>query len=67
MAATVNTSSQFAGAITRTIDRKALQVAQRYLVLYQFADKKTLDHGHGVTCHCRPPPSPRACRRRRTS
>ena len=49
MAATVNTSANFAGAITRTIDRKALQVAQRYLVLYQFADKKTLDHGHGVT------------------
>ena len=26
-----------------------MQVAQRYLVLAQFADKKTLDHGHGVT------------------
>jgi len=49
MAVTVNTSSNFAGAIARTIDRKALQVAQRYLVLSQFADKKKLDHGHGVT------------------
>ncbi len=49
MVATVNTSANFAGAIARTIDRKALQVAQRYLTLTQFADMKTLDHGHGVT------------------
>lgn len=49
MAQTVNVSANYAGAIVRQIDRKALPVAQRYLVLSQFADKKKLDHGHGVT------------------
>lgn len=49
MAATFNTSSQYAGAITRYIDRTALQVAQRYLVVYQFADKKEMEKGRGVT------------------
>jgi N4-gp56 family major capsid protein len=48
MAVTVNVSSQYAGAIERKIDRTALQVAQRYLVLYQFADKRTLEHGRGT-------------------
>lgn len=49
MASTVNTSAQYAGAITRTIERQSLQNAQRFIVLTQFADKKTMDHGHGVT------------------
>ena len=49
MASTVNTSSQYAGAIERKIDRTALEVAQRFLVVYQFADKKTMDKGRGVT------------------
>jgi len=49
MAATVNVSANYAGAITRTIDRRALQNAQRFIVLTQFADVKKLDHGHGVT------------------
>lgn len=50
MAASVtNTSSQYAGATTRIIASRALQETQRYLVLYQFADKETLAHGHGVT------------------
>lgn len=48
MASSVNTSAQYAGAIERVIDRKALQIAQRYLVLYQFADKKDLEEGHGT-------------------
>ncbi len=45
----VNTSSQYAGAIARKIERTALPVAQRYLVLAQFADKKTIGAGVGVT------------------
>lgn len=43
-----NTSAQFAGATTRIIAKDALEQTQRYLVLYQFADKKTIPHGHGV-------------------
>ncbi len=49
MAVTVNVSSQYAGATTRVIARKALEETQRYLVIYQFSDKETMDHGHGVT------------------
>lgn len=45
----VATSAQYAGAIVRVIDKEALEVAQRYLVVAQFADKKTLEEGHGVT------------------
>lgn len=48
-ASVVNQSSQYAGATTRIIAAKALQETQRYLVLYQFADKETMQHGHGVT------------------
>jgi N4-gp56 family major capsid protein len=47
MASTVNTSANYAGAIDRIIDRQALQVAQRYLVIYQFADKKQMEKGVG--------------------
>jgi N4-gp56 family major capsid protein len=49
MATTTNVSSQYAGATVRYIARKALEETQRYLVVHQFADKVTLDHGHGVT------------------
>ena len=42
-----NTSAQYAGATTRVIAADALQESQRYLILYQFSDKKTLQHGHG--------------------
>ncbi len=49
MASTVNTSAQYAGAIERKIDRQALEVSQRFLVLYGFADKKELEKGRGVT------------------
>ncbi len=47
--AVVNTSSQYAGATTRIIAAKSLEEVQRYLVMYQFADKETMQHGHGVT------------------
>jgi len=47
--ATTNTSPQYAAITTRVIAGKALQETQRYLVLYQFSDKETLEHGHGVT------------------
>ena len=49
MASTVNVSSQYAGATTRVIASRALKETQRYLILYQFADKETMQHGHGVT------------------
>lgn len=45
---TPNTSAQYAGATTRIIAAKALEQTQRYLVLYQFADQKTIPKGHGV-------------------
>ncbi len=48
-ASVVNQSSAYAGATTRIIAAKALQESQRYLVLYQFSDKETMEHGHGVT------------------
>lgn len=49
MASTVNYSSNYAAAIERKIDREALKVAQRYLVVYPFSDKKTMEHGRGNT------------------
>jgi N4-gp56 family major capsid protein len=45
----VNTSSQFSADIVRILDHETLEVAQRFLVLSQFADKKTMDHNHGTT------------------
>lgn len=48
-ASVVNQSSAYAGATTRIIAAKALQESQRYLVVYNFADKVTMEHGHGVT------------------
>ncbi len=49
MASTTNVSASYSGAIERKIDREALEVAQRFLVLYGFADKKTMEKGHGTT------------------
>ncbi len=43
-----NTSQQYAGLTTRYIAETALEQTQRQLVLYQFADKKTIPKGHGV-------------------
>src|ERR1700688_195892 len=48
MAQALNTSNQYAGITTRIIEREAMQQTQRFLVLYQFSDKKTIPHGHGV-------------------
>jgi N4-gp56 family major capsid protein len=48
MAQSLNTSNQYAGITTRLIAKEALEQTQRYLVLYQFAEKKTIPHGHGV-------------------
>lgn len=45
---TPNSSNQYAGITTRFIAREAMEQTQRYLVLYQFADKKTIPHGRGV-------------------
>lgn len=45
----VQTSSNFAGTITRKIERKALEVAQRYIVVSQFADKKSIEPGTGTS------------------
>ena len=49
MASTVNVSASYAGAITRTIERRALKNAQRFIVLTQFADVKQMKEGSGVT------------------
>ncbi|MES2137592.1 MAG: N4-gp56 family major capsid protein [Pseudomonadota bacterium] len=43
------TSTAFAATVERKIDRKALEVAQRYLVLHGFADKKKMDKRAGLT------------------
>ena len=48
-ASVINQSFSYAGATTRFIARKALEETQRYLTVYQFADKETMEHGHGVT------------------
>ena len=48
MASVTNTSASYAGAITRVIDKEALEVAQRYLIVFQFADKKKMETGHGT-------------------
>lgn len=44
-----NTSAQYQADIVKILDNDTLEVAQRFLVLYQFADKKTLDKHHGTT------------------
>ncbi len=42
------TSTAFAATVARKIQRKSLELAQRYLVLYGFADKKSLDKRAGL-------------------
>src|SRR5579864_3347185 len=45
----VNVTAQFAGDYTPYLDKKILPLALRELVVYQFAEKKTLPKGHGNT------------------
>jgi N4-gp56 family major capsid protein len=45
----VNTSSQYQADVVRILAHDTLEVAQRFLVLSQFADKKTMDHDHGTS------------------
>src|SRR5262245_45638604 len=44
-----NTSAQYLGAIRRQLSREVLPITQRYLVAYQFATKKKMEKGAGVT------------------
>jgi len=44
-----NTSAQFQADIVRILDKETLEVAQRFLVLYQFADKKTMPKNMGTS------------------
>jgi N4-gp56 family major capsid protein len=44
-----NTSSQFQADIQRILDKETLEVAQRFLVIYQFSDKKTMPKDHGTS------------------
>jgi N4-gp56 family major capsid protein len=48
LAQSLNTSNQYAGITTRIIEREAMEQVQRQILLYRFADKKTIPHGHGV-------------------
>jgi N4-gp56 family major capsid protein len=44
-----NTSAQFQADIQRILDKETLEVAQRFLVLYPFADKKTMPKNMGTS------------------
>lgn len=44
-----NTSAQFSADVRRVLDHDTLEVAQRYLVVYNFADKKSIDKNAGTT------------------
>ena len=44
-----NTSAQFQGDIRRILDKETLENAQKFLVLYQFADKKKMEKNAGTT------------------
>src|SRR5215469_1321850 len=44
-----NVSSQYQADIVRILDKETLEVAQRYLVAYQFMDKKTLPKHQGTS------------------
>lgn len=44
-----NTSAQYQGDIRRILDKETLEVAQRFLVVSQFADQKTLENHAGTT------------------
>jgi len=45
----VNTSVQYQAAIRRQLSKETLPITQRYLVAHQFATKKKLEKGAGVT------------------
>lgn len=45
----VNTSASYQGDIRRVLDKETLEVAQRFLVIAQFADKKSIDKHAGTT------------------
>lgn len=45
----VSTSSQYQAAARRYLDSEVLPIVQRTLVAYQFASKKEMQKGHGVT------------------
>lgn len=44
-----NTSSVFTADIQRILDKETLEVAQKFLVLYQFSDKKTMPKNMGTS------------------
>lgn len=44
-----NTSSQFQAVVRRQLSKEVLPITVRYLVAYQFADKRTMEKGNGVT------------------
>ncbi len=45
----VNTSAQYQAALRRQLSKEVLPITQRYLVAYQFAEKKKMEKGAGVT------------------
>lgn len=45
----VNTSGQYQAAVRRMLSKEVLPIATRYLVAYQFATKKKMEKGAGVT------------------
>jgi N4-gp56 family major capsid protein len=49
MVATLGTSSQYQAATRRFLDKEVLPVAQRQLVLRQFAEKIKIPHNEGMT------------------
>jgi N4-gp56 family major capsid protein len=44
-----NSSGQFQADVQRILDKETLEVAQRFLVVYQFADKKTMPKHMGTS------------------
>ncbi len=44
-----NTSAQYQADIVRVLEKETLEVAQRFLVVYQFSDKKSLPKHMGTT------------------
>lgn len=49
MASSVNTSQNYQAAAKRYLDDEVLPIVQRQLVAYQFATKKKMQKGYGVT------------------
>ena len=44
-----NTSPQYQAALRRQLSKEVLPLSQRYLVAHQFATKKRMEKGAGVT------------------